>query len=130
MLQEILDEHRANKNGLKRVISACFGFDWPRVQKILGDKWIELTADQIFGSNSPLVKEDDDFKIGIRPLPYSFKVGDFATMTSEGLIIGNKNSWYGHREVAILQAVISNHPNIQVQCYKGWRSWSMQCVPC
>jgi len=111
LLQETLDAWRGDKKGLERVISTCFHeHDWPRVKKLVGDKWPDLTAGKIFGEELPVFMDRGDFKVGIRPVKKILQVGDLGYMTSKGFIQSRRESWSRSREDRIMKAIVENHP--------------------
>jgi len=110
LLQETLDEYRDDKTTLKNIVSTCFGWDWPRIEKLLGDLWKYLTASQIIGQDCPILKHGDGFKIGIRPVTNIISIADMGHMTSKGFILSNKQSWWRSREEEIMKAILEHHP--------------------
>jgi len=110
LLQETLDEYRDDKTTLKNIVSTCFGWDWPRIEKLLGDSWKNLTASQIIGQDCPILKHGDGFKVGIRPVTNIISIADMGHMTSKGFILSNKQSWWRSREEEIMKAILEHHP--------------------
>jgi len=111
LLQETLEFWRGDRKGLKKVVSTCFHEnDWLRVEKLLGDSWMDLTAGEIFGEKCPVSKDGTGFKIGIRPAKKIVMANDLGHMTSEGFIISHRASWAMSREDRIMKSIVENHP--------------------
>jgi len=110
LLQETLDEYREDKARLKKITATCFAWDWPRIEKWLGNRWMDLDADAILGRDCPILKDGSGYKIGIRPLPWLNNISEEGWMTSEGLIYNNKRDWWRSREDEVTRAIFENHP--------------------
>jgi arginine deiminase len=110
LLQETLNSCEHDKKRRKKFISTCFPEDWPRIEKLLGNGWMDLTAGEIFGEKNPIIMDGEEFKVGIRPVPKIMRTGDLGHMTSEGFIISRRASWRRSREDGIIRAIVENHP--------------------
>jgi len=111
LLQETLDNWRGDKKKLRNLVSTCFPEDWSRVEKLLGDKWMDLTAGEIFGEKCPMFMEGDEIKMGIRPVSRISNTGDLGHMTPAGFIVSRRKSWVRSREDGITKAIFENHPD-------------------
>ena len=113
LLQETLDAWRDDKKRLKEIILRCFHkWDRSRVEKLLGPRWEDVTAGQIFGEEPPLIKTGDGWKIGIRPLTWVNNISEGGWMTDKGFIYCNKKEWWRSREDEVMHAVMENHPEL------------------
>jgi N-dimethylarginine dimethylaminohydrolase len=113
LLQETLDAWRDDKNRLKEVILRCFHeWDRPRVERLLGSRYENVTAGQIFGEEPPLLKDGEGWKVGIRPLTWVNNISEGGWMTDKGFIYCNKKEWWRSREDEVMHAVMENHPEL------------------
>jgi N-dimethylarginine dimethylaminohydrolase len=112
LLQETLDEYREDESKVRDIVMRCFHeWDRSRVEKLIGGNWSDVTAAQIIGSDSPpLIKDGDDFKVGIRPTPWVQNISEEGWMTDQGWVYCNKKTWWRSREDEITHAIVENHP--------------------
>jgi arginine deiminase len=114
LLQETLDAWRDDPNRLEEVVLTCFHeWDRPRIKKLLGENYKSVTADQLLGRDRPpLQKDGDEWKVGIRPIPWVQNISEEGWMTDKGLVYNNKKTWWRSREDEVTHAIIEHHPEM------------------
>lgn len=116
LLRETLDEYRDDKKILEDIMKTLFPplEDWERLKKMLGDRWKELNAGEVFGEHCPFVKHNGVYRIGIRPGGRDIvNTRDLGVMTSRGFFLCHKFRWGRSCEDNIIKAVMLYHPVIK-----------------